>query len=78
MVLDAVVQQLNNGSEPEAIAGGFPTLNLADVDGTIADHLLHSKDVDVHRGRTHDQVAMKSSSSEDRAGVTLTHVAVWL
>lgn len=29
VLLDIVIQQFNNGAEPEAIAHGFPTLNLA-------------------------------------------------
>lgn len=46
VVLDVVMQQFNNGAEPEAIAQGFPTLNLADVYATIAYYLRHRKEVD--------------------------------
>jgi hypothetical protein len=46
VVLDVVIQQFNNGAEPEAIARGFPTLNLADVYAAIAYYLRHRKDVD--------------------------------
>ena len=53
MLLDVVIQEFNNGAEPEAIAHGFPTLELADVYGVIAYYLRHRKDVDdyVHARR---------------------------
>jgi uncharacterized protein (DUF433 family) len=46
VLLDVVIREFNNGAEPEAIAQGFPTLDLADVYGVIAYYLRHSKDVD--------------------------------
>jgi hypothetical protein len=46
VLLDIVIREFNNGAEPEAIAQGFPTLNLADVYGVIAYYLRHRKDVD--------------------------------
>ena len=46
VLLDVVVREYNNGAEPEAIAHGFPTLDLADVYGAIAYYLRHRKEVD--------------------------------
>src|SRR5688572_1737276 len=46
VLLDVVLQQFNNGAEPEAIAHGFPTLHLADVYGVIAYYLRHRKEID--------------------------------
>jgi uncharacterized protein (DUF433 family) len=57
VLLDVVVQQFNNGAEPEAIAQAFPTLNLADVYGTIAYYLRHRKDV-------HDYLTVRRQEAE--------------
>jgi uncharacterized protein (DUF433 family) len=46
VLLDIVIREFNNGAEPEAIAHGYPTLNLADVYGVIAYYLRHRKEVD--------------------------------
>ncbi len=46
VLLDIVIRQFNNGAEPEAIAHGYPTLNLADVYGVIAYYLRHQKEID--------------------------------
>src|SRR5580700_1860790 len=46
VLLDIVIGEFNNGAEPEAIAHGYPTLNLADVYGVIAYYLRHRNDVD--------------------------------
>jgi len=46
VLLDVVIREFHNGAEPEAIARGFPTLNLADVYGVIAYYLRHRDEVD--------------------------------
>src|SRR5947209_20433649 len=46
VLLDVVIREFNNGAEPETIARGYPTLDLADVYATIAYYLRHRKDVD--------------------------------
>jgi uncharacterized protein (DUF433 family) len=46
VVLDIVIREFNNGAEPEAIAHGYPTLDLADVYRVIAYYLRHRKDID--------------------------------
>lgn len=46
VLLDVVIEHFNNGAEPEGIAQGFPTLNLADIYGAIAYYLRHRQDVD--------------------------------
>ncbi len=46
VLLDVVIREFNNGADPEAIAHGYPTLDLADVYGVIAYYLRHRQDVD--------------------------------
>jgi uncharacterized protein (DUF433 family) len=46
VLLDIVIREFNNGAEPEAIAHGYPTLELADVYGVIAYYLRHRREVD--------------------------------
>jgi uncharacterized protein (DUF433 family) len=46
VLLDIVIREFNNGAEPEVIASGFPTLNLADVYGVIAYYLRHRQELD--------------------------------
>jgi uncharacterized protein (DUF433 family) len=46
VLLDIVIREFNNGAEPEAIAHGYPTLDLADVYGAIAYYLRHCKEID--------------------------------
>ena len=47
-MLDTVIQQFNNGAEPENIARGFPTLDLADVYDVIAFYLRRRRNVDAY------------------------------
>jgi uncharacterized protein (DUF433 family) len=58
VLLDLVIREFNNGAEPEAIAHGYPTLDLADVYGVIAYYLRHRKDIDDYL-RTRRQEAEK-------------------
>jgi uncharacterized protein (DUF433 family) len=58
VLLDVVIREFNNGAEPEAIAHGYPTLDLADVYGVIAYYLRHRKDIDDYL-RTRRQEAEK-------------------
>ncbi len=46
VLLDIVIREFNNGAEPEGIAQGYPTLNLADVYGVIGYYLRHRKEID--------------------------------
>jgi uncharacterized protein (DUF433 family) len=46
VLLDIVIREFNNGAEPEAIAQGYPTLELADVYDVLAYYLRHRKEVD--------------------------------
>src|SRR6516165_7370029 len=46
VLLDVVLREFNNGADPEAIAHGYPTLQLADVYGVIAYYLRHRQEVD--------------------------------
>ena len=55
VLLDIVIQQFNNGAEPEAIAHGYPTLDLADVYAVIAYYLRHRKEIDDYLSARRDQ-----------------------
>jgi uncharacterized protein (DUF433 family) len=46
VLLDVVIRQFHNGADPEAIAHGFPTLDLADVYAVIAYYLRHRQEID--------------------------------
>lgn len=46
VLLDIVIREFNNGAEPEGIAHGYPTLDLADVYGAIACYLRHRQEID--------------------------------
>lgn len=46
VLLDTVIREFNNGAEPEAIAQGYPTLDLADVYDVIAYYLRHRSQID--------------------------------
>jgi hypothetical protein len=48
VLLDIVIREFNNGAEPEAIAHGYPTLNLADVYDVIAYYLRHRNEIDAY------------------------------
>lgn len=48
VLLDVVIREYHNGAEPEAIAHGFPTLNLADVYGVIGYYLRHRAELDAY------------------------------
>ena len=55
VLLDIVIREFNNGAEPETIAHGYPTLDLADVYGVIAYYLRHRKDIEDYIGaRRHE------------------------
>jgi uncharacterized protein (DUF433 family) len=46
VLLDVVIREFNNGADPEAIAHGYSTLQLADVYAVIAYFLRHRQEVD--------------------------------
>ena len=46
VLLDIVIREFHYSAEPEAIAHGFPTLDLANVYGVIAYYLRHRTEVD--------------------------------
>ena len=60
VLLDIVIQEFNNGAEAEAIAHGYPTLNLADVYGVISYYLRHRNDIDDYiRTRRHEAAKLR-------------------
>jgi uncharacterized protein (DUF433 family) len=48
VLLDIVIREFNNGSDPEGIVQGYPTLDLANVYAVIAYYLRHPKEVDAY------------------------------
>ena len=44
--LDSVIYHFNNGATPEEIRDSFPTLDLADIYGTISYYLRHREEID--------------------------------
>jgi uncharacterized protein (DUF433 family) len=46
VLLDIVIREFNNGTDPEGIVHGYPTLELADVYAVIAYYLRYRKEVD--------------------------------
>ncbi|MEX0717733.1 MAG: hypothetical protein WD066_14160 [Planctomycetaceae bacterium] len=46
VLLDIVIREFHNGAEPESIAHGYPTLDLAEVYGVIAYYLRHREEID--------------------------------
>ena len=48
VLLDIVIREFNNGSDPEGIVHGYPTLDLANVYAVIAYYLRHRKEVDAY------------------------------
>jgi uncharacterized protein (DUF433 family) len=46
VLLDIVIREFQNGAEPEGIARGYPTLNLADVYAVLAYYLRHRREID--------------------------------
>ena len=82
VLLDNVIQEFNNGAEPEATARGYPTLNLADVYGVIAYYLRHPKDVDnyIHGRKQEAEGLFRKSLAirEKSIGPTQPDVAISL
>ena len=67
VLLDIIIREFNNGAEPEAIAHGYPTLNLADVYGVIAYYLRHRTEVDGYleaRRQTADKLRQEIESKQ--------------
>jgi uncharacterized protein (DUF433 family) len=69
VLLDIVIREFQNGAEPEAIAHGYPTLNLADVYGVIAYYLRHRTDIDAYlRGRREEAEKLRQEIEARQPG----------
>ena len=69
VLLDIVIREFNNGAEPEAIAHGYPTLNLADVYGVIAYYLRHRKELDDYLlARRHEAETLRQEIEAKQPG----------
>ncbi len=70
VLLDIVIREFHNGAEPETIAHGYPTLNLADVYGVIAYYLRHRKEIDdyfdTRRQEAEISISPKVRSEDER------------
>ena len=69
VLLDIVIREFNNGAEPEAIAHGFPTLQVADVYAAIAYYLRHRAQIDDYiRNRELDAQKLRQTIETAQAG----------
>jgi len=69
VLLDIVIREFNNGAEPEAIAHGHPTFDLADVYGVIAYYLRHRTEIDDNlRARRQEAEKLRQEIEAQRPG----------
>jgi uncharacterized protein (DUF433 family) len=69
VLLDIVIREFNNGAEPEAIAHGYPTLDLADVYGVIAYYLRHRTEIDDYlRARRQEAEKLRQEIESQQPG----------
>ena len=64
VVLDVVIREFNNGADPEAIAHGYPTLQLEDVYAVIAYYLRHRKEIDAYLAARRDEAEKQRQEIE--------------
>ncbi len=57
VLLDIVIREFNNGSDPEGIVHGYSTLQLADVYAVIAYYLRHRAEVDAYLDARREEAA---------------------
>ena len=57
VILDVVIREFNNGSDPKEIVRAFSTLQLADVYATIAYYLRHRNEVDDYLSGRREEAA---------------------
>jgi uncharacterized protein (DUF433 family) len=71
--LDVVLEEYNNGADPESIVHAYPTLYLADVYAVIAYYLRHWGEVSAYLGARQEEAAKLRLEAEaqqpDRAGL---------
>jgi uncharacterized protein (DUF433 family) len=48
VVLDVVIEEFENGADPEGIVHAYPSLDLADVYAVIAYYLRHKEEVRIY------------------------------
>jgi len=69
VLLDVVIREFLNGAEPEAIAHGFPTLELADVYGALAYYLRRRPEIDHYlAARQHDAEKLRQQIEAKQPG----------
>jgi uncharacterized protein (DUF433 family) len=66
VLLDIVIREFHNGAEPEAIAHGYPTLNLADVYAVLAYYLRHRQEIDDYLDTRHQEAEKLRQEIEAR------------
>jgi uncharacterized protein (DUF433 family) len=64
VLLDIVIREFNNGAEPETIARGFPTLDLADVYAVVGYYLRHRQEIDEYLDARRQQAVTLRSEIE--------------
>ncbi|HVS37218.1 MAG TPA: hypothetical protein VMS17_16770 [Gemmataceae bacterium] len=69
VLLDVVIREFNNGSDPEGIVRGYSTLQLADVYGVIAYYLRHRARVDEYlKGRREEAARLRRKIEANQPG----------
>ncbi len=58
VLLDIVIREFNNGSDPEGIVHGYPTLDLSDVYAVITYYLRHRKEVEEYLQSRRDEAEL--------------------
>ena len=64
--LDTVVQEFEDGADPEGIVRAYPTLQLADVYAVIAYYLRHRGELDEYLRRREEEAAALKREIEAR------------
>jgi uncharacterized protein (DUF433 family) len=57
VLLDIVIREFNNGSDPESIVHGYPTLQLADVYAVIAYYLRQKLEIEQYLDSRREEAA---------------------
>ena len=69
ILLDLVVDEYHNGTDPEGMVRAYPTLDLADVYAVIAYYLRHRQELDEYlRGREAEAAELRRQIESQQPG----------